>query len=114
MLVLPSCTEGTPNVVLEAMALGTPIIATPVGAVPEMLAFDAPRACGLRVAPRDVEALRDAIRLLLLNPELAAEFGSRGRERAVQEYAPASVFASYKSVWRETSAAGKGWLRAIF
>jgi glycosyltransferase involved in cell wall biosynthesis len=106
MLVLPSYTEGAPYVVLEAMALCTPVISTPVGAIPQMLAFDHPSPCGLCVPIRDIEALREAIRALLSSAHAAEEMASRAKERVGAEYSPAAVFAQYELAWRNASAEG--------
>ena len=76
VLVLPSHTEGFPNVVLEAMALGRAIVATSVGAVPEML----DGGCGLLVPPRDPQRLSSAIRQVLFRPEVARRLAAAGRE----------------------------------
>jgi len=57
-LVLSSRNEGCPNVVLEALACGTPVVASKVGAVPDLL----DDACGLMVPPRDAPALARALR----------------------------------------------------
>lgn len=54
---LPSHAEGVPNVVLEAMACGTPVVATRVGGVPEVL----PAYAGSMVPPRDASALAEAL-----------------------------------------------------
>src|SRR5579863_9848149 len=58
VLVNPSLTEGLPNVLLEAMALGTPVVATAVGAVPELLGQN---QHGLLVPSSNPRALADAI-----------------------------------------------------
>jgi glycosyltransferase involved in cell wall biosynthesis len=65
VLGLPSLREGWPNVILEAMACGTPVIASPVGGVPEILGPDAP---GLLIAERGPDAWASALRDLLEAP----------------------------------------------
>jgi len=98
LFVLPSYTEGFPNVVLEAMALGKAIVATDVGAIPEMLEAK----CGLLVKPKDVESLITALQSLLNDVNLRAELGSRARERALANYSIDAVFARYMTLWRNS------------
>jgi glycosyltransferase involved in cell wall biosynthesis len=68
LLVLPSLTEGLPNVVLEAFAYKTPVVATAVGGVPELVKDG---ETGWLVPPRDPHALAQAILDALSNPEEA-------------------------------------------
>jgi glycosyltransferase involved in cell wall biosynthesis len=68
VLILPSLTEGLPNVVLEAFAYKTPVVATAVGGVPELVKDD---ETGWLVPPRDPHALAQAILDALSNPEEA-------------------------------------------
>lgn len=63
---LPSLWEGQPNVILEAMALGLPIVATGVGGVPEMIKD---KGNGILVSPANSKALSEAIEFLLKNEE---------------------------------------------
>jgi len=65
LMVLPSLTEGIPNVILEAFAYKTPVVATAVGGVPELV-IDG--ETGWLVPPRDPHALAQAIREALSNP----------------------------------------------
>ena len=97
LLVLPSYTEGFPNVVLEAMALGKAIVATDVGAIPEMLEAK----CGLLVKPKDVQGLTTVLRSLLNDGNLRTELGNRARERALANYSIDVVFPRYMSLWRQ-------------
>ncbi len=83
VLVLPSLWEGLPNVVLEAMAAGLPVVATAVGGTPELLI---PNETGLLVPPRDPGALAEAICQLLDHPEWAAQMGQNGRQRVAEQF----------------------------
>lgn len=77
VFVLASRTEAFPNVVLEAMATGLPVIATDVGSVREMVE---PDTSALVVAPGDDAALAGALRTLAGDATLRARLGRRGRE----------------------------------
>jgi glycosyltransferase involved in cell wall biosynthesis len=61
LITLPSYMEGCPNVVLEALACGRPVVATQVGGIPEIMSD----ACGRLIPPRDPTALRDALEAVL-------------------------------------------------
>lgn len=112
-VVLSSHTEGFPNVVLEAMALGKPVIATRVGAIPEMLLDSDPQACGICVDVGDVAALGSSVRYLLANPTIARSMGARARDRVRRLYSPQVVFAQYRTLWAACApVASQAWARA--
>jgi teichuronic acid biosynthesis glycosyltransferase TuaC len=64
LVTLPSYSEGHPNVLVEALACGRPVVATPVGGIPEVVDAD----CGLLVPARDPAALAGGLRDALDRP----------------------------------------------
>jgi glycosyltransferase involved in cell wall biosynthesis len=79
IVVLPSLKEYTPSVLLEAQALGVPVIATRVGAVPEMV-LDG--ETGLLVKAGDPYELAKSITMLIENEDLRRHFSVKAREWA--------------------------------
>jgi glycosyltransferase involved in cell wall biosynthesis len=79
VFVLPSLNEGQGRVLVTAMALGVPVVATRVGGVPEVVEDGSQ---GLLVPPGDPQALSQAVGLLLRDKGRAAALGDSGRRRA--------------------------------
>ena len=80
VVVIPSAwAEGTPLAIMEALALGKPVVSTRLGGIPEILEDG---RNGLLVPPRDSQALAKAILRLLLDPEFAAGLGKAGQQTA--------------------------------
>lgn len=78
-LVHPSEYEGFGMTIVEAMSLGTPVIAVNTGSIPEVLG-DA----GIMVSPRDVNALKSAMQKLLDNEKLRQQIAKKGYEQAAK------------------------------
>jgi len=85
VLVLPSRSEGQPMVVIEAMTVGTAIVASNVGGIPDTVTHGVE---ALLVPPGNVSALAEALQRLASDPELRAALGERGRVRARAIHAP--------------------------
>jgi len=100
VFVLPSYSEGFPNVILESMACGCPIIATPVGAIPEMLDINGDKPCGICVPKQNVEELRNAISYLLDNPQEAKRLGEDALKRVHEQYAISKVWNQLTDIWK--------------
>jgi glycosyltransferase involved in cell wall biosynthesis len=82
-LLLPSFAEGLPIVIMEAMALGRPVISTYIAGIPELLDED----CGAIIPPSSTEDLRAAIRrIMATGPGKLAALGREGRRRIEERH----------------------------
>lgn len=100
IFALPSYSEGFPNVVLESMACGCPIIATPVGAIPEMLNINGENPCGICISPKNVKELHDAIVGLLDNQSLANTLGMNACLRVHEKYSMEKIWNELVHIWQ--------------
>jgi glycosyltransferase involved in cell wall biosynthesis len=96
--VLPSHTEGLPRVVLEAQATATPVIATRVGGVPEVVDDG---ETGLLVDSHDPAGLADAIDRLATSPAERTELGDAGRSAVERSYAWGALYDRYERFLKE-------------
>jgi glycosyltransferase involved in cell wall biosynthesis len=77
VVILPSRSEGVPLVVLEALASGRPVVASKVGAIPEVL----DSSCGILIEGPEPREFARAIHTLLDQPELRERLGAAGRRK---------------------------------
>ena len=103
LFVLPSYTEGAPNVILEAMGMGKPILATFVGAVPEMLSVDSAEPCGVCVNSRCTVSIQMVIQDFLRNPVKCRKMGQRARRRAERKYSQPVACDHLTAIWGNVS-----------
>jgi glycosyltransferase involved in cell wall biosynthesis len=105
-LVMSSRTEGTPIVLLEAMARGVPVVATAVGGIPEVA-----EGVALLVSPDDPRALADAIGRVRRDPALRRRLRAAGLERIRARYQPEAWLEGYERVYRGLLAGRSGFGR---
>lgn len=98
VFVLPSLCEGCPNVVLEASACGRPVIASRVGAVPDLIEDG---KTGIIVSPKSVVEIRQALTQLIEDPHLRLEMGERARERMEKEFTIDAICQKLEGFYRE-------------
>lgn len=85
VLTISSLTEGSPNVLLEAMAARVPVVATAVGGIPEIVSD---QESALLVAPGNPKALRDALARALSSREEALARAARAYTLIMERYSP--------------------------
>jgi glycosyltransferase involved in cell wall biosynthesis len=100
-LILPSYQETAPMVIQQAMAAGLPVIATPVGGIPDMIEHD---VSGLLFHPGDVEGLARALHRLSDDAGLAARLASAARSRALSSFTAERVAKATLDVYRRVLA----------
>jgi len=98
IFLLPSHSEELPLAILEAMAAGLPIVATPVGALPQIVS-GAPGA-GFLIPARDVDTWVHRVKDLAANPVLRQALGGEGRRRVQDRYDVRSNVAALAACYR--------------
>lgn len=101
VFVLPTYTEGFPNVIIESMACGCSIVATNVGAIPEMLDIKNGSNYGICIEPKDVTALTSAIQKMLGDREYAIQCGKNAQQRVNDLYSMEKVWQQLEKLWSE-------------
>lgn len=98
VFICPSVYEPFGIINLEAMACETPVVATAVGGIPEVVV---PEETGLLVEPADSGQIAAAVNRLLENPDLAARMGKQGRLRVEEMFSWDSIAARTRDMYRE-------------
>lgn len=103
VLAHPSHSDSFPQVLVEAMGVGTPVIASRVGGIPEIVEDG---RTGVLVAPRESRSLADALRRLRSDPPLAAALAAAAGERVRAEFSAAAMVDRQLGLYR-------GWLAEV-
>jgi glycosyltransferase involved in cell wall biosynthesis len=98
LCVVPSTWENFPYVALEAMASGTPVVATRTGGLPEIVRHG---RTGLLVSAEDPQGLADAICELMKDPKRLAEMGVESRRVAEHSFSASKVAEQMIAMYRE-------------
>jgi glycosyltransferase involved in cell wall biosynthesis len=103
IVAIPSLSEGSPNVLLEAMAFGVPVVATKVGGIPEIVTDE---QTALLVPARDPGAMAAAIARLLSDSGTASTLARQARQKVETEYSPETrakaLINIYEDVYRQS------------
>jgi glycosyltransferase involved in cell wall biosynthesis len=93
---LPSYREGLPMAILEAMAVGLPVVVTPVGGIPDVVRDG---ESGFVVPPGDAQSLADAVGALAVDPELRRRLGARASAVVVETAGAPAVSARWRELY---------------
>ena len=96
LLAVPSKIEGLPLNVLEAMMLGTPVIASAVGGIPEVINNE---NIGVLINPNNYVELANEIIVLLSNPEKAREIAEKAHDEALRRFIPEIMIEKIEKIY---------------
>jgi L-malate glycosyltransferase len=109
IFVLPSLWEGMPNVVLEAMSQGVPVVATKVGGVPEILRSAQNDKVGFLVEPKNPKALAEKIEYVLsLSEEERKRIGENARRVVKEGFSVGKMVGEYERLYKDVVSV-EGW-----
>jgi glycosyltransferase involved in cell wall biosynthesis len=97
LVVMPSRRESFGQVTLETMATGLPLVATAVGGLQDVVVDG---VTGLLVPPDDPQAMADAVRALLVDPERATTLGAAARRRYSERYTIEHMADGWMAAWQ--------------
>jgi glycosyltransferase involved in cell wall biosynthesis len=100
VVTMPSLSEGLPMALLEAMASAKAVVASRVGAVPQVIQD---RVNGILLSPGDISGLATALQDLLKSSELRLALGQNARETVESRFSAASMAKQYLEVYREAA-----------
>ncbi len=98
VFVLPSLNEGLPMALLEAQAARIPVVATRVGAIPDVLEDG---VTGILIPPKEPEAIAEAIVMILSDKNLASGIAQKGFERVRDNFSSEKMGDKYLSIYKE-------------
>lgn len=101
VVTLSSVREGLPNVLLEAMAMGVPVVATAVGGIPDLVE---PHATGLLCPARDFQALGEHLAAVLADADMRRRFGHMARERVLTRFSLEKMVQAHEAVFERVLA----------
>ena len=96
--VLPSFFEGMGRVLLEAMAMEKPVVASRVGGIPDLVEHG---VNGFLVSPGNIQELKEAIKKILNDKKLARKMGKEGRRGVMKQFSADVMVQSIEKVYRE-------------
>lgn len=100
LFVFPSRLEGLPNVLLEAMATGLPILTTDIPGINELIESE---KTGLLVPPQDEAALIQGLHYMLINQQRAKDFGIAARQKILSDYCFTRMVPQFFDLYRRMS-----------